>query len=58
MTFTASSPPRPLQKRFQEIAGAMLAQTRTLELKIQNLRRTRDLLLPRLLSGQIEVEAA
>jgi hypothetical protein len=25
--------------------------------KIQNLRRTRDLLLPRLLSGQIEVEA-
>jgi hypothetical protein len=24
----------------------------------QNLRRTRDLLLPRLLSGQIEVEAA
>jgi type I restriction enzyme, S subunit len=46
-------PPRDLQKRFQEIAGAMLAQTRTLKLKIQNLRRTRDLLLPRLLSGQI-----
>ena len=33
----------------------MLAQVRTLELQIQNLRRTRDLLLPRLLSGQIEM---
>ncbi|MEP6937640.1 MAG: restriction endonuclease subunit S, partial [Chthoniobacterales bacterium] len=49
-------PPRPLQKRFQEIAGAMLAQTRTLELKIQNLRRTRELLLPRLLSGQVSLD--
>ena len=28
----------------------------TLHLQIQNLRRTRDLLLPRLLSGQINVE--
>jgi type I restriction enzyme S subunit len=51
-------PPRTLQKTFQEVAGAMLQQTRTLELKTQNLRRTRDLLLPRLLSGQIDVEAA
>jgi type I restriction enzyme S subunit len=51
-------PPRDLQKRFQEIAEAMLAQSRTLDLQNQNLRRTRDLLLPRLLSGQIEVEAA
>ncbi len=28
-----------------------------LKQKIQNLRRTRDLLIPRLLSGQIDVEA-
>ena len=28
------------------------------EKQIQNLRRTRDLLLPRMLSGQINVEAA
>jgi type I restriction enzyme S subunit len=48
-------PPRPLQKQFQENAGAMLAQTRTLELQIQNLRRTRDLLLPRLLSGKLSL---
>ena len=53
--FDTLIPPRPLQKKFQEVAGAMLAQTRTLELQIQNLRRTRDLLLPRLLSGQVEL---
>jgi type I restriction enzyme S subunit len=29
-----------------------------LQRQIQNLRRTRDLLLPRLLSGQIDVKAA
>lgn len=51
-------PARSLQLRFQEIAGAMRGQIRTLELQIQNLRRTRDLLLPRLLSGQIGVGAA
>jgi len=50
-------PPRDLQRQFQEIAGALLTQSRTHELQIQNLRRTRDLLLPRLLSGQIDVEA-
>jgi type I restriction enzyme, S subunit len=53
--FDTLIPPRTLQKRFQEIAGAMHAQTRILELQIQNLRRTRDLLLPRLLSGQVEL---
>ena len=50
-------PPRSLQKKFQEFAGAMLRQARTLKLQIQNLRRTRDLLLPRLLSGQIDLKS-
>jgi type I restriction enzyme S subunit len=54
--FATLIPPRPLQRRFQEIVGALLAQVRVLELQIQNLRHTRDLLLPRLFSGQIEVE--
>ena len=49
-------PPRPLQRKFQEVAGAMLRQARSLDLQIQNLRRTRDLLLPRLLSGQVHLE--
>jgi type I restriction enzyme S subunit len=53
--FDTMIPPRSLQKRFQESAGAMHAQTRTFELRIQNLRRTRDLLLPRLLSGQVNI---
>ena len=46
----------PLQKRFKEIAGAMIAQIRIFELPIQNRRQTRDLLLPRLLSGQVELD--
>ncbi|MFO0579034.1 MAG: restriction endonuclease subunit S [Polyangia bacterium] len=48
-------PPRWLQQRFQEVGGAMLAEARILQLQIENLRRTRDLLLPRLLSGQIDL---
>jgi len=32
-------------------------QVNTLLRQVQNLRRTRDLLLPRLLSGQLDVEA-
>jgi hypothetical protein len=31
--------------------------SKNLTAKVENLRRTRDLLLPRLLSGQIDVEA-
>ena len=50
-------PPRQLQKKFQSEASAMLKQARTLDLQTQALRRTRDLLLPRLLSDQIDVEA-
>lgn len=49
-------PPRSLQPHFQQFAGAFLSQARTHDLPIQNLRRTRDLLLPRLLSSQIDVE--
>ena len=48
-------PPRDLQKRFQDIAGALLAHSRMLDLKNKNLRRTRNLLLPRLLSWQIDL---
>jgi type I restriction enzyme S subunit len=38
-------------------ADAIFEQVNALQRQIQNLRRTRDLLLPRLLSGQIDVEA-
>jgi hypothetical protein len=36
----------------------MHAQRETLALQIQNLRRTRDLLLPRLLSGQVTLDSS
>ena len=51
-------PPRALQKRFQEIDGAMLAQARVLQVQMQNLRSTRDLLLARLLSGTMNISDA
>lgn len=50
-------PPAPLLKQFGDVTIAMVEQIHTLQRQIQNLRRTRDLLLPRLLSGQINVEA-
>jgi type I restriction enzyme S subunit len=42
---------------FTKLVSPILLKTQVLRLGIQNLRRTRDLLLPRLLSGQIDVEA-
>ena len=48
-------PPAPLLKKFGEATIPMAEQIHSLQRQIQNLRRTRDLLLPRLLSGQIEI---
>ena len=48
-------PPDALVGRFEAIATPMAEQILALQRQIQNLRRTRDLLLPRLLSGQIDV---
>jgi type I restriction enzyme S subunit len=47
-------PPAPLLKMFGDATIPMAEQIHALQHQIQNLRRTRDLLLPRLLSGQIE----
>ncbi len=46
-------PPRDLLAVFDRTAEPIFAQLQTLQRQIQNLHRTRDLLLPRLLSGQI-----
>lgn len=51
-------PPADLFTRYHQIAQPMFMQILALARQVDNLRRTRDLLLPRLLSGQIEVEAA
>jgi type I restriction enzyme S subunit len=50
-------PAADIVSHFAERVDAVFKQVNTLQRQIQNLRRTRDLLLPRLLSGQIEVEA-
>ena len=42
---------------FDRLVEPLLAEIINLSKRIQNLRRTRDLLLPRLLSGQVELKA-
>jgi type I restriction enzyme S subunit len=50
-------PPTLVMSRYAGVASGIHLQRETLTRQVQNLRRTRDLLLPRLLSGQIDVEA-
>ena len=53
--------PEDLLRRFGSQVEPIFALTKRLTAKVENLRRTRDILLPRLLSGQIaldELEAA
>lgn len=49
-------PAGALLKKFEDVATPMADEIYTLQHRIQNLRKTRDLLLPRLLSGQIEIK--
>jgi type I restriction enzyme S subunit len=49
-------PPANLVRRFENTAAPMAKQALTLQRQIQTLRRTRDLLLPRLLSGQVNLK--
>ena len=51
------SPPFAVVSSFQQSVSAIFEQAWALNSKIQNLRDTRDLLLPRLLSGQIDMGA-
>jgi type I restriction enzyme S subunit len=49
-------PPRALVAAFDRLAEPTFTQIQTLQRQVQNLRRTRDLLLSRLLSGQVELK--
>jgi len=50
--------PEPcLLRRFGDLTIPIAEEVHVMQCQIQNLRSTRDLLLPRLLSGQIDVEA-
>ena len=51
-------PTDSLLRDFDAVVFPVLAHADSLHAQIENLRRTRDLLLPRLISGQLEVDAA
>jgi type I restriction enzyme S subunit len=51
-----TKPPADLIGHFARLTDPMFEQVHVLQRQIQNLRRTRDLMLPRLLSGQIDLE--
>mgnify|MGYP000978967915 CR=1 FL=1 len=48
-------PPRYIQDRFEHLTFPLAEAREILTDRIENLRRTRDLLLPRLLAGQVEL---
>jgi type I restriction enzyme S subunit len=48
-------PPAPLAEAFSDVAEPMLAQARALASQIRTLAALRDLLLPKLVTGQIDV---
>ena len=55
--FECLKPAGDVVRRFSDQTAPLFDQILALQRQIKNLRRTRDLLLPRLLSGQIEMEA-
>jgi type I restriction enzyme S subunit len=48
-------PPDALLRGFEKVVAPMLARISQSFFSLSNLRRTRDLLLPRLLSGQMPI---
>jgi len=47
-------PPRKLQEKLCDAVGPLFEQIATIGLKSSNLRQTRDLLLPKLISGEVD----
>jgi type I restriction enzyme S subunit len=58
LAMPSSVPDHQTIERFTSIAAPMLGASERLREQIHNLRRTRDLILPRLLSGDITVPSA
>jgi type I restriction enzyme, S subunit len=54
-TFLVARSPKELLQNFSETVAPTFKITHTLALKNANLRRTRDLLLPRLISGEVSI---
>lgn len=55
-TYKIAVPPENILKAFEKIVAPMFAKMENLQTQITNLREMRDKLLPRLLSGKIEVK--
>jgi type I restriction enzyme, S subunit len=55
-TINFLQPTLKLTQIFEDVAAPLAEQLLVLQRQTQNLRRTRDLLLPRLLAGQIDME--
>lgn len=49
-------PPKNLLKNFEELMIPIFEEIKNLNCQVQNLRKTRDLLLPRLMSGKLKFE--
>lgn len=49
-------PPQPLLDQFNELVKDVVLQIQNLIFRNRNLRKTRDLLLPRLIGGEVDVE--
>jgi type I restriction enzyme S subunit len=56
MALTVICPPKELREKFHLVTSPMFEQIKSLQYRNANLRRTRDLLLPRLVSGEISVD--
>jgi type I restriction enzyme S subunit len=54
-TLPVSIPPQSLLRMFNDVAEPLVQQSITLKLKNQKLRQARDLLLPRLMNGELAV---
>jgi type I restriction enzyme S subunit len=54
--FLVKTPPPELRQRFSEIVRPHFTQIHLLSREIEHLTKTRDLLLPRLISGKLSVE--
>jgi type I restriction enzyme S subunit len=51
-----ATPPSPLCKKFDHLVEPLFDEAELLAIQMQNLRRTRNLLLPRLLSGNLAMK--
>ena len=54
--FLVKTPPPDLREKFTSVVRPMVSQIHILSTQCEALRQTRDLLLPRLISGKLSVE--